>query len=793
MEFVIVALTLLAPVLGGATKLWAQAAVVLGCVVVVALSPPRERLARPVAIAFAALVALGCVGFLPAAWFATPAWRHTLQTDYQVQLPATLSPQPWMTLEGLLLGVAGVLWAGYLFTRRWRTRRRVLLAVYCAGVLGLTVLALVFESTGVRFDLWQPYRTTFGFFPNRNQTGNLIALAGLGMLALAFYAFDRKEKAGWFWATAYVISLVAVVVNGSRAGVAMFFLGSLVWVLWVTWQARRKRKLGLGLSAVLLLLASFLLFGGRTLERFIGRPDQEVDLTAEARLKIHADALTLLKEVSWHGIGLGNFLPVFAQYRVASAGEERNVHPESDWFWVGIELGWLAPVLVLAAIIYWLRKHWPSRADPNFYLLAAIVVGTVLFAAHGLVDVSGHRMGTLWPALFLASLLRREGGRSEEPAAVGTDSRESLASSNSNRRERIPSRSARWVSRLYQGSALLLGAVATAWLASALGANLFPNSASLDRVRRNLVRAQGTRNFDFTIHLANQGLRFAPLDWELYFYRGLAQAFIAQDGEAVLLDFSRARFLEPNLAQIPFEEGVVWLTREPRLTVAAWNEALRRAVGNKPALYRQMLAEAADTPEIRDDLRAFALDSLELLMIFLAQATPQEVAIEVERLLLEHPTLKALTKDQQKTFFTAWARHGNHASLEEKFAANPEWLDAGWLAYAQVLAARKNFQAACELVSRFAVTPPLPTVVKQKPLPELKRDLLLTTNDFVTGFAVYQAHATAGETADALATLRKLTVVPRCPKYFFYLQAQLEMQSAAWENAWRAWRKFLDA
>ena len=68
----------------------------------------------------------------------------------------------------------------------------------------------------------------------------------------------------------------------------------------------------------------------------------------------------------------------------------------------------------------------------------------------------------------------------------------------------------------------------------------------------------------------------------------------------------------------------------------------------------------------------------------------------------------------------------------------------------------------------------------------------LTTNDFVTGFALYQAHVEARETNDALETVRKLTAAPNCPKYFFYLQARLAMKVGAWEDAWRAWKKFFD-
>ena len=68
----------------------------------------------------------------------------------------------------------------------------------------------------------------------------------------------------------------------------------------------------------------------------------------------------------------------------------------------------------------------------------------------------------------------------------------------------------------------------------------------------------------------------------------------------------------------------------------------------------------------------------------------------------------------------------------------------------------------------------------------------LTTNDFVTGFALYQAHVEARETNDALETVRKLTAAPNCPKYFFYLRAKLAMKTGAWEVAWRAWKKLFD-
>jgi len=350
----------------------------------------------------------------------------------------------------------------------------------------------------------------------------------------------------------------------------------------------------------------------------------------------------------------------------------------------------------------------------------------------------------------------------------------------------------RGVSRAYRIAAALLGVAAGAWLLSALGAASFPTSAYLERVRQDLVRAHDRRSFDFIIHLANEGLRFAPLNWELYFHRALAEARLSSGLDDMLMDFRRARFLEPNMVAVPFEEGEVWLAREPRLALGAWNAALRRAGPDKARLYREMLGAAAGTPEIRDELRALALDEPELLLVFLAQATPQEAAVEIDRVLTEDPALKTLSPEQQRIFFLLWAKRGDRDRLQESFGANPAWVETGWLAHAVVLAEGGSFQPACELIGRNVEPPALPKFTLQRPVPELRRNLMLTTNDFVTGFALYQAHEAAGETNEALGTVRKLVTAPDCPKYFFYLQARLAMKAGEWDDAWGAWKKFLD-
>src|SRR6478672_1753137 len=111
--FAIVALTVLAPALGGSTTLWAQAAIALVTGALFVVAPPRRSLGPAFNLVFFVLALLPLVQFLPASWFSTPTWRSNL-TGLGAQLPPTLSPQPWLTVESTCLLWLGLAWAYYL-------------------------------------------------------------------------------------------------------------------------------------------------------------------------------------------------------------------------------------------------------------------------------------------------------------------------------------------------------------------------------------------------------------------------------------------------------------------------------------------------------------------------------------------------------------------------------------------------------------------------------------------------------------------------------------------------------
>ena len=761
----LVGLTLLAPALGVATGLGGQATLLLGSAVLMCLRPPVQWPPRFLLGLALTLALLAGAAFLPATWVGASAWRLALDQRLQLPIEGTLTPQPWITLEHATLLLGALIWGGYLATREWRMRTRRVVTLYAAGILLLGVLALLCYFTGYEFVLWQPVLRNFGFFPNRNQTANLLAIAGVLMLALAFHGAGHSKRRGVFWAVGYAVIVAGVVINGSRAGVVLLFAGSLAWLLWANRGRRRHLQLVFGTSALLLALAGFLLFGGELVERLLAPIDARSVVDFDGRSRVQADALRLYRDASWHGVGLGNFESAFAGYRQLSSAENRALHPESDWLWLGIELGWLAPWLVLGGLAGWLARCWPRPDDPDASIQKALVVAGILFAAHGFVDVSGHRLGTLWPALLLLGLL----GKNQRPAE--------------------PSRGPQ---RAYRIAALALGAMAVGWLGSVLGWLQWPNSATVAALHEQVVRAGEREQHDLTISRATAALRIAPLDWRFYFRRAAAGLLGARETHQVHAYFNRALFLEPNLTAIAFEEASLWLRREPELALAPWAEALARRPADRVGRYAQMLAAARGVSQIASELCALSHGDPDLLFAYLKQATAQEAAIEVEKYLVEDTDLKRLSADQKEFLFRLWVRHGSREQFEQQLAAHPEWMSQAWLAQVEVLAGASRFQEACGLAARHASQPVLPNAVVQRTLEELKRSLALSPKDFALGYSVYRALVEANQPQEALGILRRLAPLPDSPKYFSYLAARSEMAEEEWERAWKAWRRYLD-
>jgi len=758
------ALPVLACFLGGATAKWSEGIVVALFGLMLLVQPPKVSWGPPLNVILLALLASAATAFLPANWFLQPAWRTALVEDFGIHLPGTLSPQPWISLGCFLSFLAGLSWLYYVSTLDLELRDvRTQLRFFAFGAACLAALCIAFYYAHSALPFWHNERG-FGPFPNRNQTANLFGLTAIVILACGQEDI-RKGRTRWIlWLLALAVVVAGIVLDFSRAGVLLLVAGSGLWLGAFALRKGSAARIALGVSVLLVLLTVMLIFGGQTFERFHLRAG-DTGVATDLRWAIFRDALHLIAASSWCGIGIGNFDEVFAVFRDVSLTSARTIHPESDWFWLWVEVGWPAVVLTIAGIALFVWRVFPLREGTNQRFRVAALIAALLFALHGIVDVSGHRIGTAFAALFLFGLAVRR------PAEL----RRSLA---------VPI-----VFRVIGLTLLLAGG---AWVFATRFERPLAGAVGVENEMRLATSANQGRNFTETIERTTRALGWAPLRWQLYFLRALGKVGARLPTVEAADDFRRARFLEPNVAEVPLQEGNVWVSaNQPALALTAWREALRRAGPQRADVFRVMLMVASrSSPRAYQGLEEFGMVHHDLALIFLETTGGAPFMSAVQRFLEHDPTLETMSPQEKTTLFKYWADRGDAAELARAVEAHPEWMPYAWRGLAKYQAAQKNFRAAMELVRRQGESPALPPVAQNSSIDQLRQALHANPDNYGLGFQLYHEQMGQGMIDEALVTVRHFTDLPGAPRYFHFLEAEAWAAKEDWERAWKAQEKF---
>jgi O-antigen ligase len=757
-------LVFLAVFLGGATQRWSEAVVIGGFGLLLLARPPRMSLGPVLNTVALLFLTLGAAAFLPAHWFAIPAWRLALTKDLGVHLASTVSAQPWMTLDSFVLLLAGLAWIYYLTTLDIQLRDiRLAARVFAGGMMVLAALSIFLHLKGQALPFWHNARG-FGPFPNRNQTGDLFGISTLVLLGCMQDDFRRGHKRWLLWLLGVGLLIAALILAFSRAGILILVVGSAAWL--VRFAFRKWSGAGVAISASLLLIlfAGLLIFGGETIERFHLRLGSEGAVTADYRWLIFRDAWAMIKTSPWVGLGLGNFESVFALFRDASRGFTRSLHPESDWLWVWAEMGWPALVLLFVGGLVLVRRAFPLKEGTNQRLRYAALVGGLLFVLHGCVDVSGHRFGSFLAGTFLLGIAQFR------PLPLQC------------------SRVAPWLFRIV---GLGLAVVSVVWFFAWRRALPLPGRIGIENAREAAAIANRGHRFAEAIAIIDRGLDWAPLDWQLYFLRAVARIGQRQPVARAVEDFRRARFLEPSAYQLPYEEGKVWLGWQPALAITAWRDALQRGAPEHARIYPRMLSDAAAyDARVHEALREFAINRPGLTINYLEAANPGQFEAAMRDLLGRDPALAQFTAAQKRRLFELWSRQDSLDELVRGVEAHPEWLEFGWPGMARYHAGRGEFAEAWQIVRQHASPPVLPQPAAEEPIPQLEKKLYASPGDAAVGYALYRAQMAAGRTDDALGTARHFTARSDAPAYFYYLVAEAWAAKSDPERAWCAWEEF---
>jgi tetratricopeptide (TPR) repeat protein len=693
-----------------------------------------------------------------------PAWRTALVEDFGINLPGTLSPQPWISLGCFLSFLAGLSWLYYVSTLDLDLRDvRTQLRAFAFGVACLTVLCIALRAGHTALSFWHN-ELGFGPFPNRNQTANLFGLTAVVILACGQEDIRKGRKRWILWLVALAVIVVGIVLDFSRAGVLLLIAGSGLWLGAFALRKGSAARIALGVSALLVLLTVLLLFGGQTFERFNLRAG-DTGVAGDLRWAIFRDALHLISASSWCGIGLGNFDEVFAVFRDVSLTSARTIHPESDWFWLWAELGWPAVVLTIAGIVLFVWRVFPLREGTNQRFRLAALIAALLFALHGIVDVSGHRVGTAFAALFLFGLAMRR------PAELA-------------RSRAVP------IGFRFLGLTFLVAG--SAWVFATRYEKPLPGAVGVENEMRLAAAANQGRNFAETIERTTRALDWAPLRWQIYFLRALGKVGARLPVSEAADDFRRARFLEPNAYEVPFQEGNAWLSaNQPTLALTAWREALRRAGPQRTGVYRAMrMVASSSSPRVYEGLEQFGMVHHDLALIFLEAAAGAPFMSALQRFLDHDPTLQTMTLQEKVTLFTYWAERGDAAELARAVETHPDWISYAWRGLAHYQAAQKNFRAAVELTRRYGESPALPSAGQNSSIDQLRQALHASPDNYGLGFQLYHEQMQEGLLDEALVTVRHFTDLPGAPRYFHFLEAEAWAAKQDWERAWKAREKF---
>ena len=769
-SFFLALLPVLAVFLGGATSKWAEGIIVAFFGAFLVFQPPRRSLGWKINATFLAFALCALVSFLPQTWFFTPDWRTALTNDFGIALPATVTPQPWLTAGGFASLVAGLCWLYRVSAQELELRvARFQLQLFASGIVAIAALSILLYLTDHSIPSWNNPRN-FGPFLNRNQTADLFGVTSVLILASAQDDIRHGRKRWILWAIALSIVITAICLNFSRAGIVILVAASAIWIATVALRLDAPTRAGaacrisLAVSFLLLLVSALLVAGGETVARFHLEKSAGTDISSDFRWSIFRDTWQLIRSSPWVGVGLGNFESIFAIFRDASRGTTRSLHPESDWLWVWSELGWVAVPLILLGAVLLVWRVAPLQVGTNQRFRLAALIGALMFALHGLVDVSGHRVGTAYSAMFLLGLSLHRPTQLQMSKTIS------------------------WIFRILGVAFLVIGLSWTiAWRSMAM----LPGAVGVGNAKQLAVVASRGHNFGEAINLTNRALDWAPLDWELYYLRATAEIGQREPAQKALDDFRRARFLEPNSESVPLQEGFVWLRVRPELALMAWREALRRAGPERKDIFRTIMFTAKlRDPAARQIIRQLAFSEHDLALVYFAQLNAEEFRPAFSKFFDADPDLVAMKPEEKRELFQLWDSRGNINVLIAAVNKHPDWLQFTWRTVAKYRGSSGDFRGACELMQKFDSKVVFPPEERGQSIEQLRERVYRDTNNFSAAYTLYRQQMNRGLVDDALATMRHFTVSRKPPAYFHLLEAQAWAAKGNWERSWNAWQAF---
>lgn len=293
-----------------------------------------------------------------------------------------------------------------------------LLAAYVAlGVLE-TAYGLFQLGSGKEMVLWQNKEAYLGFatgtYLNRNHLAGALELS-LGVhLGLLLFVLQRGNiRVAALLGLLFLVSLIGFLKTGSRMAV-ISFAGSSLFFAMILLGTGRKISRSLFFLLFLTVGAAFLHAGEALLLRF--RDFLANGASWEGRLLVWRDAIRMLKDYPWMGVGLGNFKWLFPTYQSSESFLGWS-HAHNDYLELACELGIpFFAILALSFLGIWLtcvKKLFSVDDVQGFAPMWGILIAVTSLGVHGFADFNLAIPANAWLVILLLGMAGRLPGPSE--------------------------------------------------------------------------------------------------------------------------------------------------------------------------------------------------------------------------------------------------------------------------------------------------------------------------------------------------------------------------------------------
>ena len=756
------AILLCAIALAGGRPLWAQGLITIGVGLLWILWPPANAPAKTVVWILGVLAFLPLAAYLPSFVYPQPSWRTELGDLPAIATSVFVTPQPWHTFHVWLLWLCGVSLAAWCASQKWDHYNRDTLArMYAGGLTGIVIYAIYGYSSGNNPALWQS-ADGFGPFANRNQWGSTMGMGGVIALAILHQSLRHMHKRGIiFWALAFMILTGAVITNGSRGGLLVLVAGSFSYGMFFALMRKEYRYAAISISLLIISFAAFSVGGGALLERFVGAFEE--GLSEDRRVEFYRMTLNMVKDAPLTGFGLGNFEYVFPFYmdydRIANT---RPIHPENSFIWLASEGGWLLVGTSLVAVCVLVGLGYMTRRSRATTIRAAGLACALMLTFNAFYEVSAHRIGSLFPAIMLASLAL--------PAASGG----TLGAGW------------RWGARMLGGILLAVGLL---WSASFFGLNLLPAVQGTGAINEAAGRAEADGKKDEAVALWRKAAHLRPLDWGGHWT--LANFYLANgQHDAAWNEFRAANAVIPYFTWMIDKEGTFWIPINPARAAYAWNQALRRALpGKRAEMYAYYLRQAKDTPALRSLLLRLYPDNPEFEFIRIRYAGEAGVS-RLPRLLETTNDLSYAPDSMVEPVMRYMLECNQTEWLDNVAMQNVRLKRLGWRVLAERASRQNRPSDALDLHFQYGPRPALPAPISRSDLRSVERAAALAPMDIATAVAYYQSLEAARRYDDAFWQLRRIMELPKAPAYIWYLAARTANERGLHDEAWQFLRAY---